>query len=236
MPIDARRSDACEPTIALAVAFAAAGAHGQQPAALEPVVVTGNRVETQVFEAPYAIGVVGAGELRSGGLMVNLSEALVRVPGLVINNRSNYAQDLQISPRLRRACELRGARPAPVHRRHSGLDARRRGQVTHFDLAGAERIEVLRGPFSALYGNSSGGVIALFSAPAAVRARRGRASMPAASGNGRCAPSRRRADRRWLELRAQAAHFEIDGFRPHSAAERDLVNLRARLARRRRHA
>ena len=40
------------------------------------------------------------------------------------------------------------------------------GQVSHFDIAGAERVEVLRGPFSVLYGNSSGGVIALFSAPA----------------------------------------------------------------------
>ena len=40
------------------------------------------------------------------------------------------------------------------------------GQVSHFDLAGAQRVEVLRGPFSVLYGNSSGGVIALVSAPA----------------------------------------------------------------------
>jgi iron complex outermembrane receptor protein len=30
------------------------------------------------------------------------------------------------------------------------------GQVPHFDIAGAKRIEVLRGPFSAFYGANSG--------------------------------------------------------------------------------
>ena len=36
------------------------------------------------------------------------------------------------------------------------------GQFSQFDLGSAGRMEVLRGPFSALYGNSSGGVISLF--------------------------------------------------------------------------
>ena len=36
------------------------------------------------------------------------------------------------------------------------------GQFSQFDLGSADHIEVLRGPFSALYGNSSGGVIAIF--------------------------------------------------------------------------
>src|SRR6185369_374816 len=36
------------------------------------------------------------------------------------------------------------------------------GQITNVELASVGRIEVLRGPFSALYGNSSGGVIQVF--------------------------------------------------------------------------
>ena len=60
--------------------------------------------------------------------MVNLSEALWRVPGLTVANRNNYAQDLQISSRgYRRTRRLRRARPAAVHRRHPGHDARRPG-------------------------------------------------------------------------------------------------------------
>lgn len=210
---------------AIAVALLANGAAAQQRA-LEPAVVTGSRVETQVLEAPYAIGVVTADELRSGGLMVNLSEALGRVPGLVINNRSNYAQDLQISSRgfgARASFGVRGLRLYTDGIPASTPDGA--GQVTHFDLAGADRIEVLRGPFSALYGNSSGGVIALFSAPVdkarfelgfdagSFGARQVRGSVGAPVGDG------------W-DAQAQLAHFEVDGFRPHSAAERTLLNFR----------
>ena len=55
--------------------------------------------ERRAFETPYAISVVDADELRSAGPMVNLSESLSRVPGLVANLRNNYAQDLQLSSR-----------------------------------------------------------------------------------------------------------------------------------------
>ena len=99
------------------------------------------------------------------------------------------------------------------------------GQVTHFDLAGASRIEVLRGPFSVLYGNGSGGVMALFSAAPTERRvgidvdagsfglRQARVTVEAPFGEG------------W-DLRASYADFGIDGFRPHSQAERKLGNLR----------
>ena len=33
------------------------------------------------------------------------------------------------------------------------------GQTNNIDIASLERVEVLRGPYSALYGNASGGVI-----------------------------------------------------------------------------
>ena len=212
--------------LAAVFVLVAAPALQAQQRSLEPAVVTGNRVETQVLEAPYAIGVVEADDLRAGGLMVNLSESLVRVPGLVINNRSNYAQDLQISSRgfgARASFGVRGLRLYTDGIPASTPDGA--GQVTHFDIAGASRIEVLRGPFSALYGNSSGGVIALYSAPAAAPRvefgfdagsfgqRQLRASAGAPVGGN------------W-DAQAQLAHFETDGFRPHSAAQRDLINFR----------
>src|SRR5215510_13845376 len=73
-----------------------------QDANTEPnqtVVVTGSLRAQRVLDAPYAIGVVDAQALRDAGPMVNLSEALARVPGLTVANRNNYAQDLQISSR-----------------------------------------------------------------------------------------------------------------------------------------
>src|SRR5437868_4661136 len=36
------------------------------------------------------------------------------------------------------------------------------GQSTNFDLFSAQRIEVMRGPFAGLYGNSAGGVVQVF--------------------------------------------------------------------------
>src|SRR5687768_18561371 len=99
--------------------------------------------------------------LRTSGPQVNLSEAMARVPGLTVSNRNNYAQDLQISSRGFGARAGFGVRGLRLYT--DGIPATMpdgQGQVAHFDLAGASRIEVLRGPFSVLYGNSSGGVIA----------------------------------------------------------------------------
>jgi len=143
----------------------AAQAQALSPQALEVVVITASGAEQRAFDSPYAIGVVDAEALRAAGPMVNLSEALSRVPGLVASNRNNYAQDLQINSRgfgARATFGVRGLRLYTDGIPASGPDGQ--GQVSNFDLAGASRIEVLRGPFSALYGNSSGGVISLVSA------------------------------------------------------------------------
>ena len=109
--------------------------------------------------------VIDGDTLRNGQLQINLSESLVRVPGMVALNRQNYAQDLQISSRGFGARATFGVRGLRLYA--DGIPATApdgQGQVSHFDLASADRIEVLRGPFSALYGNSSGGVISLFTA------------------------------------------------------------------------
>ena len=204
----------------------AAQAPARQPEQLEPVVVTGSRVETRVFDTPYAISVVDAEEIRAGGLMVNLSESLQRVPGLTVNNRNNYAQDLQISSRGFGARSSFGVRGLRLYT--DGIPATMpdgSGQVTHFDLAGAERIEVLRGPFSALYGNSSGGVIALFSSPA----RKRELEFDLDLGSNDTAQARATfaspLQGGW-DIRAGLSGFTTDGFRPHSSARRWLGNVR----------
>ena len=144
----------------------------------------------------------------------------------VANLRHNYAQDLQISSRgfgARAGFGVRGVRLYTDGIPASGADGQ--GQVSHFDLADAERIEVLRGPFSALYGNSSGGVIALFTAPVSgpeaeaevdvgsdgLRQVRGTVGTRLDSG---------------LGLRAGLSLMDLDGFRPHSAASRTQGHLR----------
>ncbi len=206
--------------------FATTQSFAQEASRLDTVVVSGSVTERRIADAPYAIDAVGADAIRAGGAMVNLSEALARVPGLTINNRNNYAQDLQISSRgfgARSAFGVRGLRLYTDGIPASMPDGQ--GQVTHFDLAGAKRVEVLRGPFSVLYGNSSGGVISLFgSVPTAPRfnvdvdagsfgLKQLRLGVQAPLGEA-------------LDIKAQVSKFEVNGFRPHSEAQRTLGNLR----------
>ncbi|MBC7378332.1 MAG: TonB-dependent receptor plug domain-containing protein, partial [Burkholderiaceae bacterium] len=68
-------------------------------ATLRPVIITGAPSDTQRWTAPASMDIIEADEIRAGQLQVNLSESLGRVPGLTIQNRQNYAQDLQVSIR-----------------------------------------------------------------------------------------------------------------------------------------
>lgn len=193
------------------------------------VVVTGSVRAQQLMDTPFAITRLGAEALRNAGPMVNLSEVMAQVPGVVVNNRNNYAQDLQISSRgfgARAAFGVRGLRLYADGIPATGPDGQ--GQVAHFDLAGAERLEVLRGPFSVLYGNSSGGVIALFSTPVRTASsevaldagsfglRQGRLSL--ASPLGEVAGGA-------LDLHASGSRLDLHGARPQSAASRQVGNV-----------
>ncbi|CAD5374777.1 Iron complex outermembrane receptor protein [Rubrivivax sp. A210] len=211
-------------TLALAAFLACSGAQAQTS---QEVVITGSIVERTIADAPYAISVVGRDELRSAGPLVNLSEAVARVPGLVVANRWNFAQDLQISSRgfgARAGFGVRGVRLYSDGIPASGPDGQ--GQVSHFDLANAERVEVLRGPFSVLYGNSSGGVISAVSSTP--RAQRFEAAVDAGSfGLRQLRLQGETPLAGGFDLRVAAAALEVDGFRPHSEAKRNLVTLRA---------
>src|SRR6478736_5713752 len=66
---------------------------------LDPVVVTATRHAARSFDVPASTDRIGADVIQNAEPMVNLSETLQRIPGIVTLNRQNYAQDLQISSR-----------------------------------------------------------------------------------------------------------------------------------------
>ena len=78
----------------LAIPAAPAEAADAEPAAdvgaldLSPVVVTGSRVGHSSFNLPVSINVVNAEQMQAGQFMVNASESLGRVPGIVADRKS----------------------------------------------------------------------------------------------------------------------------------------------------
>ena len=200
------------------------------PTRIEPVVVTGTRVATPAFDTAGSIDRVDGSDVRNGRLQVNLSESVGGVPGLVARDRQNYAQDVQLSVRgfgARSSFGVRGVRlyvddiPATLP------DGQ--GQITHVDLGSVDHIEVLRGPFSALYGNSSGGVVAVYTedgrAPTSVTPNfaigsnhtvRSGLKFSGASGP--------------VDAVVDVNRFTTQGYRDHSAAQRNLANAKLGIA------
>ena len=199
-------------------------AQGEASADLSPIVVTATRVAESSFDVPASIDVVDRAAIRDGQLQENISESLMTVPGVSAENRQNYAQDVQLSVRGFGARSSFGVRGVRLY--SDGIPGTMpdgQGQFSQFDLGSAGRMEVLRGPFSALYGNSSGGVISLFTeeAPAGYfvdgTAQYGtfntqRYALMTTGGEG------------MANYVVDAVHFQTDGYRFHSKAERDNFN------------
>lgn len=192
-------------------------------AVLAGVVVTATRTGEDPLLVPAAIDVIEGADIQRAQPRINLSETLQRVPGVVARDRQNFAQDLQISIRGFGARSTFGVRGVRLYT--DGIPATMpdgQGQVSHFALDAAQRIEVLRGPFSALYGNSSGGVIALYSAEASHQPTLGLEFDAGSHGTSRNSAS---WQTRWGvddadSLVAGVSHLETEGFRRHSRAQR----------------
>ena len=206
--------------------------HAQQaaPAALDPVVVTATRSAERAFDLPVAIDTVGIDQIQRDQLQINLSESLARVPGMVVQNRWNYAQDLQMSIRgfgARANFGVRGVRLYQDNIPATMPDGQ--GQAGSFSLVSAQRIEVLRGPFSSLYGNASGGVVSVFTenGPASPQ---GSAQLVGGSYGTWNAIAKLEGQRGAVNYVVAANRFSTDGYREHSAATRDLVNVKLTLA------
>jgi iron complex outermembrane receptor protein len=127
---------------------------------LAPVVVTATRSETPLTQVPAAVSVVDQSDIQLGQPTIGLDESLNRVPGIFIQNSMNFAQDQRLSIRGFGTRSAFGVRELKVI--VDGLPETSPDGQTEFDnvdLSDVQRIEVLRGPASSLYGNASGGVI-----------------------------------------------------------------------------
>lgn len=211
---------------------AAAPASAPPVAKLRPVVVTATRTDANAFDVPASIDRIDGSDVRDGRAQINISESLGGVPGLQARDRQNYAQDVQISVRGFGARSTFGIRGVRLY--VDGIPATLpdgQGQITNVDLGSVGRIEVLRGPFSALYGNSSGGVVSVFTEEGAGRPK---LSFGLAGGSDGARRYSAQASGGLGGVAGQGfvvgtSRFVTDGYRDHSATERSLGNAKLTL-------
>ena len=156
----------CLPLVSLAALAVPAVAQTQpaSPLPLDEIVVTATRIETTLARVPAAVSVIGQDVIQLGRQQLALDEALNRVPGLFMQNRYNFAQDLRIAVRgfgARANFGIRGIKILVDGIPETLPDGQ--GSVDSIDIGATSQIEILRGPSSTLYGNAAGGVIAVTS-------------------------------------------------------------------------
>ena len=207
-----------------AAALAPARARAAAASGLEAIVVTATRIDASAYDVPASISSVSGAELLNDSLGVNLSDNIAFVPGLLARNGYDYAQDQQISIRGIGADSPFGVRGVRIYMDgipQTGPDGQ--GQISEFNLGSAARVEVLRGPFSALYGNSSGGVIQIFTAPGTAPGR-----IRADLGYGSFGTVRAGVDAEDasgpLHYNVDFTHFSFAGFRPQQSARSESFN------------
>jgi iron complex outermembrane receptor protein len=187
---------------------------------LDTVTVQGLGTPGPAMRAPFPVSVVQEAEIRQARPALALTDALAAVPGVQVDNRFNYALGERISVRglgARAQFGVRGVRVLV-----DGIPATLPdGQTTlnHVDPAALGRVEVVRGPASALYGNASGGVIRLTTAPPpqaplasehrVLAGSHGLLRMETSAG-GRAGPA---------AYRAYVSRLSYDGYRAHASAD-----------------
>ena len=190
--------------------------------------VEATRTDTTYLQTPASVFRIDAPQADSSS-QVNLTEVVKGIPSLQIRNRENYAQDLQLSMRGFGARSTFGVRGIRLY--VDGIPATMpdgQGQTSNIDLSSLDHVEVLTGPFSSLYGNSSGGTILT-----STKEGQGKDSIELSYSGGSHNKSRA-----GLVLQGGAkganepsyiissSYFDTDGYREHSGADKILNNAK----------
>jgi iron complex outermembrane receptor protein len=127
---------------------------------LDDISVTATRVEKSLQEIPAAVGIVQQEEIQFAQPQLGLDESLSKIPGIFMQNRYNFAQDLRVSIRgfgARSSFGIRGIKVIVDGIPETLPDGQ--ANVDSIDIGSIGNMQVIRGPVSSLYGNASGGAL-----------------------------------------------------------------------------
>lgn len=129
---------------------------------LDTVLISASRISVAPERLPAATSVYQSSVDDVARQQTSLQEYLVQMPGVFTQNATNFAQDLRISIRgfgARAAFGIRGIKLIVDGIPETTPDGQ--GQLDNLNMGIIQRIEVIKGPSSSLYGNASGGVISI---------------------------------------------------------------------------
>ena len=213
----------------LSTAFAApVWAQTDTEAVLPTVEVSAPRLAREIYATPAVVSTIDQDTIAQGQQRVRLDESLNRVPGVFLQNRDNFAQGQRISIRgfgARAPFGVRGITVMVDGIPYTLPDGQ--AQLDAIDLDSAERIEVIRGPSSVLYGNAAGGVIDITTADGrdnpGTRLRMGAGS----DGYQKMALQNGGVQGDWSHHISLTA-LNVDGYREQSSTEKYLLNAKLR--------
>lgn len=206
-----------------------ASAEADSTASPADILVTAPILERSLYETPAALSVVDRTAIQQGQLRDKLNESLPLVPGVFLQNPENYAQGERIAIRgfgARAPFGVRGITVVVDGIPYTLPDGQ--AQLDAIDLDNAERIEVIRGPASVLYGNAAGGVISVTTddgrgGPAESRVR----TTLGSHRFGKASATNRGARGNWSHS-VSVTGLNSEGYRDQNEVEKYLLNAKAR--------
>lgn len=215
------------PFFALFALLLPAATSGGEAVELDPIEVSAPDPGSDPMRMPAAVAAVEAPDLRQGRQGLQLDESLNRIPGILFQNRYNYAQNLRISIRGFGARAPFGVRG--IRLRADGLPETLpdgQSQIDAIDLESVSRIEIVRGPAAAIYGNAAGGVIDIQTADRIETGHRLDLRVQGGSDDFRRVGLRGALDGETWRGHVSAWQLDHDGYREQSETRKRMVHAR----------